>query len=68
MQMIPTNVSDECTDALVELLFCVLPAVEPSELVGFLNCILRIVEREVRRSVAEERERQRRRIEGVSTQ
>ncbi len=57
MQMIPTNVSDECTDALVELLFCVLPAVEPNELVGFLNCILRIVEREVRRAKREEESR-----------
>lgn len=68
MQMIPTNVSDECTDALVELLFCVLPAVDPDELIGFLNCILRIVEREVWRAVSEERRRQRERIEKVSLQ
>ncbi len=54
---IPPNVSDECTDYLVELLFCVMPAVEPAELVGLLNCILHIVEREVRRAERREAER-----------
>lgn len=65
---IPSNVSDECTDALVELLFCVMPAAEPAELVGLLGCILRIVEREVRRAATAERHRQRDRIERVSLQ
>jgi hypothetical protein len=54
---IPSNVSDECADALVELLFYMMPAVDGPELIAFFNCILRIPEREVRRAAAAERER-----------
>lgn len=54
---IPSKISDECADALVELLFCALPAVDGLELMAFLNCILRITEREVWRAAAVERER-----------
>jgi hypothetical protein len=54
---IPSNISDECADALVELLFCAMPAVDGQELIAFLSCILRITEREVRRAAAAERER-----------
>lgn len=52
-----SQVSDDCVDQLVELLFVALPGVESAELVGFLNCILRIVEWEARRTVATERAR-----------
>lgn len=62
---IPSTVSDECTDDLIELLFHVMPAVEPNEMVGILNCILRIVEREVRGTVSEERRRNAERVRGV---
>ncbi len=51
------QLSDDCVDDLVELLFRTLPGVESAELVGFLNCILRIVEREARRTAAAERQR-----------
>jgi hypothetical protein len=50
--MITPVISDETVDALVELLFAAMPGVESAELVGFLNCILRIVEREARRTAA----------------
>ena len=50
--MITPVISDETIDALVELLFVALPGVESAELVGFLNCILRIVEREARLTAA----------------
>ena len=52
---IPSNISDAFADALVELCFLCLPAVDPDDLAGFIGAILRIAEREVRRAVAEER-------------
>jgi hypothetical protein len=54
---IPSNISDDCADALVELCFLCLPAVDPDELAGFIGAILRIAECEVLRAVAEERRR-----------
>ena len=57
-----SQVSDDCVDQLVELLFLAMPAVDSQELVAFLNCIVRIVSREARRAVAEERARWRERV------
>jgi hypothetical protein len=54
---IPPGVSDDCADALVELCFVCTPAMDADELAGFLGAVLRIVEREVSRAVAEERRR-----------
>lgn len=54
---IPSNISDDCADALVELCFLCLPAVDPDELAGFIGAILRIAEAEVLRGVAEEQQR-----------
>lgn len=65
---IPSAISTACADALVELCFLCLPSADPDDLARFVGAVLRIVEREVRRAVAEERERQRRRIEEASLQ
>ena len=54
---IPSNISDDCADALVELCFLCLPAVDPDELARFIEAILRIAEREVIWAVAQERQR-----------
>ena len=53
-----SQVSDEASMQLVEVLFVALPGVESAGAwSAFLNCILRIVEGEVRRTAAAERRR-----------
>ena len=47
--------SDECVDDLVELFFLALPGLDGAELGVLLNAVLRVVEREVRRTSAESR-------------
>jgi hypothetical protein len=54
---IPSKISDECTDALVELCFLALPAVDADELARLIGAVLRIAAREVRRAATAERER-----------
>jgi hypothetical protein len=54
---IPSNISDECTDALVELAFIRLASCDPDEVITFIGAILLITEREVGRAVTEERVR-----------
>ena len=51
------KISDECADALGELCFLALPAVDPDKLARFIGAVLRIAEREVRRAAGAERER-----------
>ena len=50
-----SQVSDECVDQLVELLFVAVPAMSGPELGVLLNLLLRIVEAEARRAASEER-------------
>jgi hypothetical protein len=65
---IPREVSDAATDALIELGFHFLPWLDPTELAAFLNAVLRVVARELRRAVGEERQKQRELIGKASPQ
>lgn len=60
------GVSDEAADALLELALLVLPS-DGVEFAKHLEPILRVVAREVRRVVMEERERQAKSIREVSS-
>ena len=53
--MVTPVISDETVDALVELFFLALPAMDGPELAVLVNAVLRVVEREVRRTSAESR-------------
>ncbi len=64
---IPREVSDEAADALVELAFLALPS-DGNEMAKFLEAILHVVAREVRRAVTEERQQRRESIQKVSLQ
>lgn len=54
---LPSNLSDDACDAVVELFFNTMPAVDPDELALLIGVVLRICSREVRRAVQNERER-----------
>lgn len=50
-----TRLSDELVDDLVELFFLAMPGVDGKELRGILNCVLALVEKELRRLDCEDR-------------
>lgn len=54
--------SDDAHDAVVELFFHTVPSMDGKELGDLLNAVLRIMEREVRAALREERERQWKRL------
>jgi hypothetical protein len=54
---VPCNISDEAADAVVELLFHNLRALDDRDLRRLIRAIFRIMSREVQRAAQHERER-----------